>query len=99
MWGARARAERKLAFVKAHMRADDAWTEITIANVSSTGIMVKCLEPPAVGSEVELRRRGTTITGQVVWATPHRFGVHSFGEIDCDTLLAHSELQADRRAL
>ena len=97
MFWSPARAARKLAFAKAHMRVGDKWTEIQLANVSSSGVMAKCERPPKVGTEVELKRRGAQITGKVVWAASRRFAVRSSTPIDHAALLAASDLQPDRR--
>jgi hypothetical protein len=94
----RARAARKIAGVKAQMCVADRWSEVTIANVSATGLLAKCAQTPVVGAEVELRRRSMIITGRVVWANGTRFGIQSLGAIDVGALLARSELQADRRS-
>jgi hypothetical protein len=69
------------------MRLDDEWVEVGVGNVSSTGMMVKFSGGPPIGTHIELRRRGTTITGEVVWSTQTRFGLRSFGEIDQAALL------------
>jgi hypothetical protein len=91
------RPDRRLSFVTAHMLRAAGWSEIAIANVSATGLMVKSATSPAIGSEVEVRRRGVTIHGIIVWATGTRFGVKSTGPIEVDALLAASELQTNRR--
>jgi hypothetical protein len=96
-WSA-SRPARQFASLKAQMRVDDSWIDITIANVSSTGLMARCNRPPQVGSQVELRKRGVVIAGEIVWTTGSRFGLRSFDRIDTAALLAPSDLQRDRRA-
>lgn len=86
------RAQRRAAFIKAQLRDGEAWRDITIGNISTTGLMVKCQKPPAIGSDVEVRRRGVAITGQVVWASPTRFGLRSAEPIDVSELTAESGL-------
>lgn len=86
------RAERKVTFVKAHLRVGDAWVEIGIGNVSLTGLMAKTPSVPAEGSEVEIRRRGLEIRGRVVWTAGSRFGLRSHDPIDVDAMLAKSEV-------
>ena len=78
------------------MRDEDAWTEVTIGNISVSGLMVKCQEPPPVGSQVELRRRGVVINGRVVWSRRSRFGLQSTEPIDVDALTAQSGLTANQ---
>lgn len=76
------------------MRRGDEWSVLTLANLSTTGLMAKCPSPPQVGSEVEIRHRGVCIRGEVVWATRTRFGLRSFEPIDLTSLLAKGGLQA-----
>lgn len=88
------REPRRQTFIKAHMSVAGEWVEVGIANVSSTGLMVKFPGGPKVGMTVELRRRGMLITGEVVWWTATRFGVRSFEPID-HAALVESGLQTD----
>lgn len=69
------------------MRLGDDWVEVGVGNASPTGLMVKFADGPATGTQVELRRRGMVITGEVVWSTPTRFGLRSFEAIDVAALL------------
>jgi hypothetical protein len=99
MFGLPRRPLRKLASLKVQFRAGEEWSEVTLANVSARGVMVRSPAPPQVGADIEIRHRGVTITGQVVWARRTRFGVRSFEEVDLSALLAQSDLQPDRRHL
>lgn len=92
----KSRAVRKVALIKAQMRAAHDWIEIAIGNVSASGLMAKCARPPAPGTTVEIRRRRAIIVGIVVWATPTRFGVASSEPIDVDELTASSGLEAQQ---
>jgi hypothetical protein len=91
------RPQRKFTSIKAQMRVGDEWCEVSLANLSSHGAMVKGAASPEVGSEVEIRHRGAGIRGEVVWATRTRFGLRSSEEIDLSSLTAQSDLQPDRR--
>jgi len=88
---------RKITSIKAQMRVGEDWTEVRLANVSARGLMVKCPQGVDLAPVVEIRHRGVTITGQVVWTTPTRFGLTSFVDIDLAALTAQSDLQLDRR--
>lgn len=90
------RAVRKVALIKAHLRAGDEWIEISVGNISATGLMAKCAKPPAPGSAVEIRRRGSVITGRVAWATATRFGMASDQPIDVEELTGASGLQVQK---
>ena len=80
------------------MLLENNWIEISLINVSSHGAMVRSMIQPAPGSKVEIRRRGSRITGEVVWATATRFGIRTTEKIDLDALTAKSELQPERRS-
>ena len=69
------------------MRVGEDWVEVGVGNVSSSGMMVKFPGAPPIGTYIEVRRRGTSITGEVVWSTQTRFGLRSFEEIDQDALV------------
>lgn len=79
------------------MRVGDHWHEVTLANVSATGLMVKCTEPAEIGSTVEIRHRGVTVSGRIVWTTHSRCALLSSDEIDLSALTAQSNLHPDRR--
>jgi hypothetical protein len=52
------REQRKVTFIKAHLRDEAEWLDVVIGNVSAYGVMVKCRNPPPVGSEVEIGEEG-----------------------------------------
>lgn len=92
----KSRAVRRVVPIKAHLRVGEDWIEIAVGNVSATGLMAKCAAPPPAGSKVEIRRRGTVITGRVVWSTATRFGMTSDEPIAVDELTAGSGLQVQQ---
>ena len=68
------------------------WLDITIGNISTSGLMVKCQAPRPIGATIEIRRRGMAIKGEVVWSMPTRFGLRSFERIDVEALTAEGGL-------
>jgi hypothetical protein len=92
------RAPRRQSLIKAHLRVGDEWIEVGVGNVSLTGLMVRFPGMPAVGTQMELRRRGVAIIGEVVWSTLTRFEMRSFSEIDQAALL-EAGLQQKSHAL
>jgi hypothetical protein len=74
------------------MRVADGWTDVTICNLSSRGLMAKCACPPRKGDYVEIRHRGASIVARVAWSHNARFGVRSQDAIDIAALLAESPL-------
>ena len=81
------RAPRKAAFIKAKIRRDNNW-----ADVSTSGLMIKTQPPPEVGSIVELRHRGWSMQGEVVWSSRSRAGIRAFEPIDIAELTGDSGL-------
>jgi hypothetical protein len=76
------REPRRQTFISGKMRTTAEWIDVSIANVSATGLLVKCPAAPPVGTKVEIGRRGMRIVGEVVWSRGTRFGLRSFHEID-----------------
>lgn len=83
-------------FIKAHLKAGEHWRDITIGNVSASGLMVKSRVAPQVGSYAEVRRRGIVIIGEVVWSMSTRFGLRSLAPIDVEALTAESGLSPNQ---
>lgn len=90
------REQRKITFTRAFMAVGEDWVEVTIANISSTGMMVKCAVMPDVGATVTIRRRGAGVTGTVKWANGRRFGLKADEPIDLAAFLAESAAEANR---
>jgi hypothetical protein len=69
------------------MRCGDEWTDITILNISSRGLMARTTDVPAARSYVEIRRGpSTTIVGKVVWHDSRHFGIRTQDRIGIDML-------------
>lgn len=92
-----ARENRRMTFIKAFLAVGEGWVEVTISNISPHGMMVKCNEPPALGTVVTIRRRAAGVTGTVVWANGRRFGLRSDEPIDQEAFGAESAADAHRR--
>ena len=82
------RPQRRITFVKAKLRKGEGWQDVQIGNVSSTGLLVRLADPPERGQQVEIRRRGWRVTGEVVWRSRSRIGVRSHEAIDVEELLS-----------
>ena len=69
------------------MRCGDEWTDITILNISSRGLMARATDVPAARSYVEIRRGpSTTIVGKVVWHDSRHFGIRTQDRIGIEML-------------
>ncbi|AKH41659.1 hypothetical protein FHS61_002149 [Altererythrobacter atlanticus] len=86
------RKERRLTALKAQMRIGEKLFEITVSNISETGLMAKMTEPPPAGTEVEILRRSARVRGSIVWSEGRRFGMKANEPIDLNSLLADSGL-------
>ena len=93
MFRRRKRNERQLTSIHAQMRKGDDWIPVTLANLSTHGVMVKSEDPPEIGTQVEIRHRGVAIYGIVAWSSSSRFGVKANEEIDMDALTAQSDVR------
>ena len=91
------RAPRKFTSLHVKMREGGGWVDVKLDNLSSSGMMLKCAEPPAIGSRVHIQYRGTAVEGFVVWNRGRRFGLKSDDPIDCHAFLASLASQDDRR--
>jgi len=86
--GRRKRAARRKVALPARLRADAAWVDVTMMNVSPRGFMVRTDEPVRIGGYVELRRGiDFNIVGRVVWKRGRDVGVKTQDDIDVDALL------------
>ena len=96
------REERKVVLVTCRLRHDTGWSDMTICNLSSRGMMAKCDDPPPRGAFVEVRRGPVVIVGQVRWSHSTHLGIHAQERIDIPTLLGkeaeNGPAGADRRA-
>jgi hypothetical protein len=78
----KSREQRQIVFLQARLRGDDGWSDVTICNLSSRGLMVKCASPPHKGDFVEIHRGACCIVGHVRWSSGSRFGLRSQDDID-----------------
>lgn len=95
MAGLPIREQRKITFTKAYMAVGEEWVEVTIGNISSTGMMVKCNDVPARGASVTIRRRAAGVSGTVQWVNGRRFGLKADEPIDLEAFLAMSAAEAN----
>lgn len=83
----KARETRRNVLVPARMRADGAWVDVCIHNVSSRGLLLRGEEPPERGTYVEILGPAQTIIGRVAWRAGRRFGVRTQDRINLDALI------------
>lgn len=101
----RLRAKPRLkAFQQTEMRrVDGAVVKVHLLDLSVTGALVHCPEPPAKGDAVHLSLGGAFRVGEVAWSEERRFGLHfrvPLTDAQVAELLAAREAmlkEADRR--
>ena len=75
--------------ITARMRHGNAWSDASILNLSSRGLLLRSSAPPARGTYVEVRRGAHVIVGRVVWTGLDRFGVRAQDRLAVDSLVAN----------
>jgi len=81
------REQRRIVLVPGRMRRDSGWSDVTICNLSSRGLMARCENAPPRGAFIELRRGASCIVGQVRWSHGTLFGVQARERIDIPSVL------------
>lgn len=82
------REERKTVFVRARLRTDRGWSDVTIGNVSSRGLLLQGVAPLRRNDFIEVRYGHICIVGRIVWTGGSRCGVRTQEKVDVAGLLA-----------
>lgn len=90
MSGYPSREQRHTVWLGARLKSRGSWSDVTIRNVSSGGIMASCSHPPKPGEWIEVRCGSFMIVARVVWATDDRFGASTQDRIVLEDLLRAS---------
>lgn len=83
----RTREPRREVFFKARMRVDGSWSDVTIRNMSSRGMMLWANDPPKPGAYVEISSPSITLCVRTVWAEDNHFGVRTQDKLDVEAAL------------
>ncbi len=84
------REERLPLVLPARMLANEGWRDVTVCNVSSRGMMLRCATPPERNSFIEVRHKNVCFIGRVVWSSSSKFGIRTQDKIDFSKLLSCS---------
>ena len=87
---AKPREERRPTFLRARLRTEHGWSDVTIGNVSSRGLLLQCTVPLQRNCFVEVRHGEACIVGRIVWARGAKCGVRTQDRIDVAGLLSHA---------
>lgn len=90
------REERIPLALAARMVAGEGWSDVTVSNVSSRGMMLRCKSPPARNTYVEVRHRHCSFVGKVVWSKDGSCGIRTQDRIVISELLSCPSNQAQR---
>ena len=71
------REPRQKVVLPARMRAGAGQMDVCIRDISSRGMLIQAGVPPPRGTYVEILRPGCSVTGRVVWAKHHKFGIEA----------------------
>ena len=75
--------------IPARMRNGDSWSDTSILNISSRGLLLYAATAPLRGSYVEIRRGQHVIVARVVWSNANRFGVRAQDSLAIDAIVAN----------
>jgi len=92
----RPREERRKTFLRARLRSDAGWSDVTIGNVSSRGMLLHSASGLRRNAFIELRHRDACVVGRIVWSHGTTCGVRTQDAIDVPALLAQKPAKAAR---
>lgn len=72
------------------MLTDHGWHDVTVRNVSSRGMMLQCRIPPQQKAFIEVRHRGMSIVGRVMWSSNDCFGISTQQAVVLSELLSQA---------
>jgi hypothetical protein len=84
------REERRKTFLRARLRTDLGWSDVTIANVSSRGLMLQSVAPLDRNCFVEVRHGNACIVGRIVWTHGASCGLRTQDSIDVSRMLSQA---------
>ena len=84
------REERRTTFLRARIRTEHGWSDVTIGNVSSRGLMLQATTTLQRNCFIEVRHGNACIVGRIVWARGVKCGVRTQDAVDVAALLSHA---------
>jgi hypothetical protein len=75
--------------IAARMRHGEAWSDASILNISSRGLMLHAPMAPSRGTYIEVRRGQHVVIARVVWSNDNRFGVAAQDRVAIDAFIAN----------
>ena len=84
------REERRTTFLRARIRTEHGWSDVTIGNVSSRGLMLQAGASLQRNCFIEIRHGNACIVGRIVWARGVKCGVRTQDAVDIAALLSRA---------
>jgi hypothetical protein len=94
--GYKERSPRHKVRLQGRMRGDREWIDVSIKDLSETGLMAECACPPSRGHYIEIRRYDHSLVGVVVWSKENRFGVCLADKAEMQALISGKRQPRDR---
>ena len=73
--------------IAARIRHGEAWSDASILNISSRGLMLHAVMAPSRGTYIEIRRGQHIVVARVVWSNKNRIGVAVQGLLAIDATI------------
>src|SRR5579872_7025211 len=90
----RPRELRRRVVLPARMRAGAQWSDASILNISSRGLMIHSGRAGPTGSTLELRRGSHVIIAKVMWRDGSRAGLRSDARLPMEDILSGNQSTA-----
>jgi hypothetical protein len=87
----RARELRRQVLLPARMRLGTSWSDASILNISSRGLLVRSGRPAPEGTIIELRRGDHVIVARVMWRQGPRVGLQAEERLPVEEILTVSQ--------
>lgn len=81
---------RRRVLLRARVRSGSAWSDASILNVSSRGLLINsatAIRPPSAGT-IEIRHANHVIVAEIVWSSGTRLGLRTENRVPVDEILA-----------
>ncbi|QDP18920.1 PilZ domain-containing protein [Sphingomonas xanthus] len=76
--------------VPARMRVGASWSDASILNISSRGMLLRSAAAPPQGTYLEIRRGPHIVVARVVWSNTDRFGIRTQDPVCPDRLMSQA---------
>lgn len=90
------REPRHDVHLAARLRDDESWSDASIRNISSRGMMLLIADPPPRGTYIEVRCGSAVMIGRVMWAADGRCGLRTKDRLSVAELTMASAQRHER---